>query len=54
MGRTMSTLEETCALVSKFGGKAIAIKCDIRNLDEIETAVAQTAAKFGGLQMMAE
>src|ERR1700742_3216173 len=36
----------------KAGGKALPIVCDIRFEDQVEAAVEQTAAKFGGVDIL--
>src|SRR6201986_3804140 len=38
--------------IEKAGGKALPIVCDIRFEDQVEAAVEQTAAKFGGIDIL--
>lgn len=51
-GRTLEKCEATVAEIVKRGGTAIAIKCDVKNLEEIESTIAQTVAEFGGLNIL--
>jgi len=37
--------------IEKAGGKALPIICDIRNDDQVADAVAQTVARFGGIDI---
>jgi citronellol/citronellal dehydrogenase len=37
--------------IEKAGGKALAIQCDIRFEDQVQAAVDQTVAKFGGIDI---
>src|SRR5690606_34792429 len=38
--------------VEEAGGRALAIKCDIREEGEVKDAVAKTVAAFGGLDIL--
>lgn len=38
--------------MNKAGGKGLAIKCDIRNDEEVIAAVEQTVATFGGIDIL--
>src|SRR5215813_12083642 len=38
--------------IEKAGGKALPIVCDIRFEDQLADAVGQTAAKFGGIDIV--
>lgn len=51
-GRTLATLEETCAEIHRRGGTAMAIICDVMNKSDIERCVADVVKKFGGLQIL--
>jgi len=42
-----TTVEE----IKKFGGKAIFVKCDTRNAEEIEVLVKRSIDEFGRLDM---
>src|SRR5688572_12368835 len=45
------TIETAAEEVRAAGGKALALACDIRNEDEIATAVAATVDAFGGIDI---
>ncbi|OKH87511.1 NAD(P)-dependent oxidoreductase [Thalassospira sp. TSL5-1] len=47
-GTIYSAAEE----IEQAGGKALALKTDIRDEDQIADAVAQTVAKFGGIDIL--
>ena len=46
------TIHGAAAAVEAAGGKALAIRCDIREESEVQVAVAQTVAQFGGLDIL--
>ena len=46
------TIHSAAAAIEAAGGKALAIKCDIREEDEVRAAVAQTVEHFGGLDIL--
>jgi 3-oxoacyl-[acyl-carrier protein] reductase len=50
--RNIENLNETCAAIAAFGGKAIAIACDVRRLEDIEACVARTVDAFGGVDVL--
>jgi citronellol/citronellal dehydrogenase len=43
------TIHEAARLAEAAGGKALAIPCDVRDEDALSRAVAETVARFGGL-----
>ena len=43
------TIHSAAEEIEKAGGKALPIQCDIRFEDQVEAAVAQTVATFGGI-----
>lgn len=45
------TIHTAAAEIEAAGGRALALQCDIRDEAQIEAAVAQTAAKFGGIDI---
>lgn len=45
------TVFSAAEAIEKAGGKALPIVCDIRDEAQVEAAVAQTVAKFGGLDI---
>ena len=50
--RNTENLNETCAAIEAVGGKAIAVACDVRRLDDIEACVARTVEAFGGVDVL--
>jgi citronellol/citronellal dehydrogenase len=45
------TIHSAANEVEDAGGAALAIECDIRNEDEVQSAVAQTVERFGGIDI---
>ena len=46
------TIHSAAAAVETAGGQALALKCDIREEDEVQAAVAATVERFGGLDIL--
>lgn len=46
------TIHTAAAAVEAAGGKALAIRCDIRDEDSVLAAVEQTLARFGGIDIL--
>jgi citronellol/citronellal dehydrogenase len=46
------TIHSAAAAVEAAGGQALALKCDIREEDEVHAAVAATVERFGGLDIL--
>jgi citronellol/citronellal dehydrogenase len=46
------TIHTAAAAVEAAGGKALAIRCDIREEGEVRAAVAATIARFGGIDIL--
>ncbi|SFS17931.1 citronellol/citronellal dehydrogenase [Dyella sp. OK004] len=46
------TIHTAAAEVEAAGGKALALKCDIREEDEVKAAVAATVEAFGGIDIL--
>jgi NAD(P)-dependent dehydrogenase (short-subunit alcohol dehydrogenase family) len=51
-GRTTSKVEDTAALVRRRGGKAVALSCDVTDLEQIDQLVDDTVAQLGGLSIL--
>ncbi len=51
-GRTQSTLDETAAEITKTGGKAEVIACDVTVLHQLEYAAARLESTFGRLDIL--
>jgi meso-butanediol dehydrogenase/(S,S)-butanediol dehydrogenase/diacetyl reductase len=52
LGRTEMTMLGTCDEVISRGGRAMFVVCDVRELEDIERAVDQVLAEFGGLRIL--
>ena len=50
--RLPGTIFTAAAEIEKAGGKALPIACDIRDEQSVEKAIADTAAKFGGIDIL--
>ncbi len=46
------TIHTAAAEIEKAGGKALAVRCDIRDEDNVREAVSQTVERFGGLDIL--
>ncbi len=46
------TIHEAARAVEASGGRALALKCDIREEDEVRAAVAATVDAFGGIDIL--
>jgi len=46
------TIFEAASAIEKAGGKALAVQCDIRDVDQIEAAVNKGVAAFGGIDIL--
>lgn len=46
------TIHTAAAQVEAAGGRALALKCDIREEDDVRAAVAATVAAFGGIDIL--
>lgn len=51
-GRTLSKLENTCDQIKERGGEAIAVECNVKNLDDLKNCVEQVVAKFGTINVL--
>ena len=48
----LDTLEETVKLVESFGRKALALECNVRDVDSIQAAMEKAAAHFGRIDIL--
>ena len=46
------TIHTAAAAIEAAGGTALALKCDIREEDDVRTAVNQTVERFGGIDIL--
>ncbi len=51
-GRTSEEIDAVAADIRAAGGKAIAIRCDIADPEQLPGLVSQTVAEFGGLDII--
>lgn len=51
-GRTLSKVEQTCAMIRDRGGRALAIECDVKNLASLQSSVDAVVKEFGGLNIL--
>lgn len=52
VGRTESTLKDTCAEIERRGGRALPVVCDIRELDQLRHTVETVVDQLGGLRIL--
>ena len=52
VSRKMEHLEPAAEKIRAGGGEALAVAADVRNLDEVERAIAATVEKFGKLDIV--
>lgn len=46
------TLDTAAAAVRAAGGQALAVKCDVRQADQVQAAVAAAVERFGGIDVL--
>ena len=51
-GRTLAKLEATVAEIKKRGGKALAVECNVKDLESMRRCVEQTVQTLGGLNIL--
>jgi NAD(P)-dependent dehydrogenase (short-subunit alcohol dehydrogenase family) len=51
-GRTASKLDESCALIEGFGGRAIPVPGDVTNPADVERTVRRCVEEFGGVDFL--
>ena len=51
-GRTASKLESTVDEITRRGGRALAVRCNVKDPDDLAAAVDATVSRFGGLQIL--
>jgi meso-butanediol dehydrogenase/(S,S)-butanediol dehydrogenase/diacetyl reductase len=52
VGRTLSKLEAVVDGIEAFGGKSVAVRCDVGSADEIDATVAQVVAECGTVDVL--
>jgi NAD(P)-dependent dehydrogenase (short-subunit alcohol dehydrogenase family) len=51
-GRTEAKVARTCEAIAAFGGRSLAVKCDICRPADIQATVEKTLAAFGGIDIL--
>lgn len=51
-GRTLAKCEATVAEIQERGGEGMALRCDVKDLADIEACVADTVDRFGGVDIL--
>mgnify|MGYP003316178024 CR=1 FL=1 len=51
-GRTLSKLENTCAMINEHGGKAIAIRCNVKDPTSLKHTVDKTIRQFSTIDIL--
>jgi NAD(P)-dependent dehydrogenase (short-subunit alcohol dehydrogenase family) len=52
LGRTLATLEATCAEIHHRGGEAQAFVCDVTEADDIDAAIVEIVDEFGSIDIL--
>ena len=50
--RRQNVIDETAKTLREFGGKVLAISCDVREPDQVESMVNKTVEEFGGIDIL--
>ena len=51
-GRTLSKLENTCSMIKEHGGKAIAIRCNVKDPTSLKHTVDKTIRQFSTIDIL--
>lgn len=51
-GRTLNTVAKVASEIEAFGGSAASSTCDVKSATDTARVVAETAAKFGGIDIL--
>lgn len=52
LGRTLATLEATCAEIHHRGGEAQAFVCDVTEAEDIDAAIMEVVDEFGSIDIL--
>ena len=52
VGRNEERVQEAASAIEREGGRAAAMKCDVRNYDDVKAAVDSTVERFGSLDIL--
>ena len=50
--RRQNVIDETAKILREHGGKVLAISCDVREPDQVESMVEKTVEEFGGIDIL--
>ena len=50
--RRQNVIDETAKILREHGGKVLAISCDVREPDQVESMVNKTVEEFGGIDIL--
>lgn len=50
--RRQNVIDETAKILREHGGKVLAISCDVREPDQVESMVEKTVDEFGGIDIL--
>ena len=50
--RRQNVIDETAKILREHGGKVLAISCDVREADQVESMVEKTVEEFGGIDIL--
>ncbi|MGI9287175.1 MAG: SDR family NAD(P)-dependent oxidoreductase [Pseudomonadales bacterium] len=51
-GRTFAKLETTCEEITRRGGEALPVACDVKSKESLENCVAEVVSAFGGINIL--
>jgi NAD(P)-dependent dehydrogenase (short-subunit alcohol dehydrogenase family) len=51
-GRTLAKVEAVATELEAIGGRALAVACDVKKLEDVEACVARTTQAFGGVDIL--
>ena len=52
VGRTLAKVEKVADDIRSAGGEAMAMRCDVRNREDIDSVVASTVKEFGQIDIL--
>ena len=50
--RRQNVIDESAKTLREHGGKVLAISCDVREPDQVESMVEKTVVEFGGIDIL--
>ena len=52
VGRTLATLEKVAEDIQSSGGRALAMRCDVRKQEDVDNVVSSTVSTFGSVDVL--